>query len=198
MWLALACCGLWAVLLRRFDSGDVYAVLGPFACVVCAICFALAPRELLAAFRPRAVPCLAGVAVGVLMTLLTYPVFQLATKLVPALDAQVAGLYEGARSTTTTRALLWLVAIISAEELLFRGLLPHALSPLTGTRTAYLLALALYALCQLGSGSWIVGLLALVCGAIWTILRVRTQSLLASWIAHAIWTPTLIVLWPVT
>ncbi|MEY4576881.1 MAG: hypothetical protein RL701_1584, partial [Pseudomonadota bacterium] len=35
-------------------------------------------------------------------------------------------------------------------------------------------------------------------GAVWTLLKAQSGSLLAPLIAHAIWTPTLILLYPVT
>jgi membrane protease YdiL (CAAX protease family) len=43
-----------------------------------------------------------------------------------------------------------------------------------------------------------VSLIALVCGSIWTVLYRYTGSLTPSLIAHGIWSPTVIVLFPVT
>jgi membrane protease YdiL (CAAX protease family) len=60
------------------------------------------------------------------------------------------------------------------------------------------LSVASYAAAQLGSGSWIVMLLAIVCGTIWTLQRHFTRSLLAPLLAHLIWTPVVILLHPVT
>ena len=198
LWSALALTGLWLVMISRFGEGDVYSVMGPFACAVCALCFALRRHDLPRAFRTDVRGVLSGLAVGVLMTAATYPAFQVAVKVMPSLDAQVQSLYHGARSTTLPKALAWTSAVILAEELLFRGVLPSALSHLTSRRNAYVLAVLVYTLAQLGSGSFIVALLALACGAIWTILRVRTQSLLPALVAHAIWTPVTILLYPVT
>jgi membrane protease YdiL (CAAX protease family) len=198
LWSALGLTALWLVMISRFGEGDVYSVMGPFACAVCALCFALRRRDLPRAFRTNTRGVLSGLALGVLMTVATYPAFQLAVKVMPSLDAQVQSLYHGARSTTLPKALAWTSAVILAEELLFRGILPSALSHLTSKRNAYTLAVLVYMLAQLGSGSFIVALLALACGTIWTILRVRTQSLLPALIAHAIWTPTTILLYPVT
>ena len=198
LWSTLALTALWIIMISRFGEGDVYSVMGPFACVVCALCLALRRRELLGSFRASAGGVLSGIAVGVLMTALTYPAFQLAVQVLPSLDAQVQDLYRGARSTTLPKALAWVTAIVLAEEVLFRGVLPKALCQLTQPRNAYALAVIAYTLAQLGSGSFIVALLALTCGTIWTVLRVRTKSLLPALIAHAIWTPTTILLYPVT
>lgn len=189
---------VWCLLIRRFGEGNVYAVVGPYACAVCALSVATDPRHTLAIMRPRLRPILIGLALGVLMTVLTYPVFKLARDLVPGLDGAVEGLYRGARSTTLPRALGWVVAIIFAEELLFRGAFPRALRRFVPERPAYALSLLCYVLAQLGTGSLIVGLLALVCGAVWTTQRVLTGSLLSPLIAHLIWSPTVILLHPVT
>jgi membrane protease YdiL (CAAX protease family) len=198
LWATLAITVLWIFMISRFGEGDVYAVMGPFACAVVALCLALRRRELLGSFKASARGVLGGFAVGVAMTALTYPAFQLAVKVLPSLDAQVQELYHGARTTTLPKALAWVSAVILAEEVLFRGVLPRALSHVTGSRNAYVLAVVAYTLAQLGSGSFIVALLALVCGTIWTLLRVRTQSLLPALIAHAIWTPITLLLYPVT
>jgi membrane protease YdiL (CAAX protease family) len=198
LWVALALIVVWFALLTKFGAGDIYAVLGPYACVVAIVCYALRPRELRAALAVNLRSVLYGVGAGLVMTFLTYPAFRLAVQLVPQLDEQVQSLYTGAYSTTVPKALAWLTALVLAEEMLFRGLLPSALRERTGQRNAYVVALIAYTLAQLGSGSWIVALLAFGCGAVWTLLKAQSGSLLAPLIAHAIWTPTLILLYPVT
>src|SRR5688500_11110309 len=97
----------------------------------------------------------------------------------PGLDGQVQGLYHGARSTTLEKALCWVVAIITAEEVMFRGAFPRALRRWLPERTGYVVSLVFYVVAQLGTGSWIVGLLALVCGTLWTLQRYFTRSLLS-------------------
>lgn len=188
----------WCLLIRRFGEGNVYAVIGPYACAVCILSLATDPRHMLEVLRPRVAPIAIGFAVGVVMTVLTYPVFQIARSLFPSLDVAVQALYSGARSTTLAKALGWVVAIICAEELLFRGAFVRALCRFLPERPAYALSLLLYVLAQLGTGSLIVALLALVCGTIWTLQRVLTGSLLSPLIAHLIWSPTVILLYPVT
>jgi membrane protease YdiL (CAAX protease family) len=196
--LLLLVIGTWFTLIRRFGEGDVYAVIGPYACAVSALMFALRPRALADWMRPGLRPILIGLGVGVAMTVLTYPVFQLGVWLFPELDGYVQALYRGARSTTLVKALIWVVAAATAEELLFRGVLPDVLARWTRKPAAYGVSLVVYALAQLGTGSLIVSLMALVCGAIWSVQRFWTGSLLSSLIAHLIWTPTVILLYPVT
>jgi membrane protease YdiL (CAAX protease family) len=197
-WVALGLVAVWVVLMSRFGSTDVYSVMGPYACVVTGVCIALSPRELLAKFTCDTRGVLLGLGVGVVMTVLTYPAFSLAVRFIPSLHAQVAGLYQFASTTSVEKALLWVVALVIAEEVLFREVLPTALQLWTAERTAFALAVVAYSLAQLGSGSWIVFLLALVCGSTWTALRLYTGSVTPSLIAHGIWTPTVIVLIPVT
>ena len=213
---------VWISLIRRFGEGDVYAVIGPYACAVSVLMWIVRPRALASWLRPNPRSLLIGLAVGAVMTLLTYPVFQLAVRLFPELDANVQALYVGARSTTLPKALVWTTAAAIAEELLFRGVLPDVLAQVwsrscaarrrslsisragaarrreVGQRGALALSLAVYVLAQMGTGSWIVGLMALVCGAIWTVQRAWTGSLLSPLISHLIWTPTVILLYPVT
>ena len=188
----------WFLLIQYFEEGDVYGVMGPFACVVCVVCWAVNPRSFGTWMRvtPRAV--VIGLGAGMAMTALTYPIFQVAASLVPSLDTQVEVLYAGARSTTLARALGWTIVIMLAEELLFRGSFPAALRPWLSELNSYGVSLLLYALAQGGTGSWIVMAMALVCGTFWSILRVYTGTLVAPLIAHFIWTPTVIFLYPVT
>jgi len=188
----------WFLLIQYFEEGDVYGVMGPFACVVCVACAAVNPHALGTWLRPTPRAIAIGLGTGIAMTALTYPVFQGASALVPDLDRQVEVLYAGARSTTLARALSWTVAIMLAEELLFRGSFPAAMRPWLSELQSYGVSLALYALAQGGTGSWIVAAMALVCGTIWSFLRIYTGTLVAPLVAHFIWTPTVIFLYPVT
>jgi len=187
----------WFFLIRRFGRGDVYAAIGPYACVVSVLLIGMRARVIAGWLRPSARPIAIGLGVGVAMTVLTYPVFNLARAVFPALDANVQSLYSGARSTALPKALAWLGAIVLAEELLFRGVLPNALSHYISERAAFGVSLLSYTLAQFGTGSLIVTLMAAVCGGIWTLERKFTDSLLAPLISHLIWTPTLILLHPV-
>lgn len=190
--------GVWFLLIQRFGEGDVYAVIGPYACAVSAVLIALRFHQIRKWLTPDTRSVLIGVAVGIGMTLLTYPIFRLAAWIMPSLVGNVQTLYAGARSTTLPKAMAWVLAAILAEELLFRGVLPEALTHWFSERTAYAISLVIYALAQYGTGSIIVMLMALVCGTIWAVQRLYTGSLLSTLIAHLIWTPTVILLFPVT
>jgi membrane protease YdiL (CAAX protease family) len=192
--LALA----WFLLIQRFGAGDVYAVIGPYAYAISLLLIGLRPRVIAAWFAPHRRAIAIGLAVGVAMTVLTYPAFHLVAAAFPGFDSQVQSLYGGARSTTLPKALAWVVGIVLAEELLFRGVLPDALSRHVSERAAYAISLLVYVLAQAGTGSMIVALIAVVCGTLWSVERKLTNSLLAPLISHLIWTPTVILLYPVT
>jgi membrane protease YdiL (CAAX protease family) len=189
---------VWVALISRFGNTDVYTVMGPYACIVSLVCLALFPRELIAMLACDLRSILLGLGVGAGMTLLTYPVFALAVKIMPGLQAQVAGLYHFATTTSVSAALFWIGTLVIAEELLFRGVLPHVLQPWASQGRAFALAVLIYAAAQLGSGSFIVFLIALGCGTIWAALCRYTGSLTPGLIAHGIWSPTILVLFPVT
>jgi membrane protease YdiL (CAAX protease family) len=199
--IGLAASGLltvvWFTLARRFGHGDVYAVIGPFACIVSASVIALYRRALAPALRPSTRGIVSGIVLGSAMTALTYPVFQLAVLIWPELEANVEQLYAAARNTTLPRALIWASAAAIAEELLFRGMLLDSLSRLMQPWMAAALSVVIYALAQLGAGSFIIFLMALGYGSAWTLQRRLTGSLLSTLISHLIWTPTTLVLFPV-
>jgi membrane protease YdiL (CAAX protease family) len=195
--IALALNGVWFLLMRQVGGADMYSVLGPYGLAVCMVLWRLRPRALARwlAFTPRA--CLTGVVVGVAMTLATYPVYHLLAGWIPGMAEHVRDLYSSARTAPLGVALVWVVIIIAAEELLWRGVLLAALDRALPMAWAVLGSVALYTGAQLGSGSWVMGVMAAVCGFVWTLERIWSRSLLAPLISHLIWTPTVILLVPV-
>ena len=188
----------WGLLMQRFGGGNIYAVMGPFALTVLLVVSALASRDLRRWLEPTRLAVVSGLGVGVVMTLLTYPTYALAHELFPELGGLVRGLYSSAQRSSPAEALAWVLAIILAEELLWRGALLHVLARRIPDALAMALSVLTYTLAQFGTGSWVVMLLALVCGTIWTVQRRLTHSLLSPLIAHLIWTPVVILFHPVT
>jgi membrane protease YdiL (CAAX protease family) len=192
---------VWGALMSRFGGANVYAVMGPYAACVIAVCPVLAKlqgrvqRKWLATTAREA---LLGAVLGVAMTLATYPAFRLATALFPRLETRVESLYAAASTHSLAVALAWTLLIIVAEEVLWRGLVLDLLDERLPRGASSALSVLSYALAQLGSGSFIVLLLALVLGAIWTWQRRATGSIVAPLLAHLIWSPSVILLWPVT
>ena len=189
---------VWGTLMHQFGEGRIYWIMGPYAAAVSAVLLTLRSDALLRRLRPTLKNVTVGIAVGVAMTLATYPAFALAEELFPQLLGHVSELYRQSHNESLVAALTWVVVILTAEELLWRGAWIEALSARFGRVGAGISSVVIYALTQLCSGSFIVGLLALVCGAVWTAQRLYTGSVLAPLISHLIWTPTVILLVPVT
>ncbi len=187
----------WALVMARFGRGDIYWLVGLHAVLVIGIVVALRGGSLREIARPSGRDILLGVAVGVIMTLATYPAYRAADALVPGLATEVARLYDAASTQTLAIALAWTMVILTGEELLWRSAWIAIWEPRWGAPIAAVSSLLAYALTQLGSGSIVVVLLACTCGAIWTGLRMYTGRVLPGLIAHAIWTPVVILLRPV-
>lgn len=188
---------LWIAVMSRFGEGDVYPPLGGFALGVIAFVVWAARRVVLAGLRLRAGDLVLGASVGVATTLLTYPVFDLAVACLPQLQPMVLELYREAAVGSLASRLGWVFVIIVAEELLFRGLLPALLRSRLSDGWRIVAAIGLYAASTLGSASIIVFAMALVMGTIWMVLRHLTDSLVPGLVAHLIWTPSVILIWPV-
>lgn len=188
---------IWGALMHQFGAAPIYRIMGPYAAGVSVLLVALHGHALRARLRPSLRHVLLGLAVGGGMTLLTYPAFAAAKWLFPELVSHVDELYRQAQSEQLAVALAEVIIILTAEELLWRGAWYEAWCPRVGPLRAGALSVASYALTQLCSGSFIVLLLALCCGTVWTVLRHHSRSLVPSLIAHLIWTPTVILLVPV-
>ena len=187
----------WALVMARFGHGDIYWVVGLHALLVMAVVVGLRRSTLRQASLPRSRDLVLGVVVGVIMTVGTYGAFDVARTLVPGLSAHVARLYRAAGTEAPAIALAWAVVILTGEELLWRGAWIDVWTPRLGATVAAMSSVLAFAITQLGSGSIIVALLACTCGAIWTALRMYTGRVAPGLIAHAIWTPIVIVLFPV-
>ena len=188
----------WALVMARFGRGDIYWVVGLHALLVMAVVVALRRGSLLRqAALPRSRDLVLGVVVGVAMTVGTYGAFDVARVFEPSLATHVTRLYRAAGTEAPAIALAWTLVILTGEELLWRGAWIDVWTPRVGATVAAVSSVLAFAITQLGSGSVIVALLACTCGAIWTALRMYTGRVAPGLIAHAIWTPIVIVLFPV-
>jgi len=74
--------------------------------------------------------------------------------------------------------------------------LQDALRARAGPRAAVVLAAVAYALANLGSGTWILPLVALVLGGLWGLLAERSGGLWVSLACHILWDAALFVVVP--
>lgn len=190
----------WPIVLSRFGHGDVYRLLGPFAVLVVAL-------VLLFGWRERVLPrgrrewvrdVGVGLGCGVVMTVGTYSAYALFARIVPGLAVAVRGLYRDAGKESFAIAILSTIAAIVAEEVLWRGPLLRTLEKRTSRVVAIVISIGTYTLAQIGSGSFIVLLAALICGSIWLAERMWTRSIVAPLVSHAMWTLVVIHFLPVT
>jgi membrane protease YdiL (CAAX protease family) len=182
--------------MRKFGGTDVYSLLGPYAAAVVLVTSLVGRPRPVALLAPTLRAVLWGLGCGALMIAATYPTYAAASTLFPALAPIVRSLYAATETTSLVVAMAWVSVIVLAEELLWRGVGMFELERRLGVYGASFVSVSSYALAQLGTGSWVVGLVALVCGALWTLERVYTGSVLAALITHWLWTSVVIVLLP--
>lgn len=113
------------------------------------------------------------------------------------ITTEVSGLYAVLRRPPGPVAGFPLMVVtIVGEEILFRGVLQDALRARLGPRAAVGLAAVAYALANLGSGTWILPLVALVLGGLWGLLAERSGGLWVPLACHILWDAALFVVVP--
>jgi membrane protease YdiL (CAAX protease family) len=176
--------GLWA-------NTAIAAAIGVLAALSSA-------GELLRAQRsPSTCSVLRGVLAGVVMALATHALYPMAVSLLPAIGSEAEVLYSRLDGPPGRFAALPIVAlVVAAEELVWRGIAYSWLEQRLGRALAVLCATVIYALPQLASGSWLLPVLALGCGAIWTLQRALSGTLLLPYATHLTWSLLVMVLFP--
>ena len=91
--------------------------------------------------------------------------------------------------------LLACVIVIVAEEVIWRGAMLQATRARFGVG-AVVVAAVPYALAQLGAASLWLGVAAFGLGVVWGALAFWRGNLVAPLIAHLLWTPAVLGLWP--
>lgn len=111
---------------------------------------------------------------------------------IPLLDKAISDVF----TTADTSTMSWVVALAGvnavAEELFFRGTLIDA----APRRLAAVAGVVPYALTTVPSGNAALVIAAVVMGAVFTVLRIRTGALTASIATHLSWSALMIALFP--
>ena len=178
--------------IARLGSWAPLAVAGP---VLAALVLVREPAAR-ALLRPRASLVLLGLLCAAVMTGATYLLFDLFARAMPVLRPLTIDLYTLLRAPSftplTRAALIPLVAL--SEEILFRGTaLPEGGK---GAVRAVALNALIVGAAHLFSGSWLLALVAALCGAVWGGLRVATRSCVPSAITHVFWDLAILVFRP--
>ena len=139
-----------------------------------------------------------GLAVGLAMSVATWVLYPVSAELVPAIEAEVPKLYALLRQPPgPVWAFPVLVLVVTAEELVWRGLAIDLLGRTATTLRPVLLSSLIYTLPQVAFRSPLLVLVAFLCGTVWGLLRVRTGGLAAPLVAHLVWDVLVFVLFPV-
>ena len=184
---------------------DVWSATAAAALASIALATWAGRASLLARLRPRLLPAVGGLAAGAALAAATHAGYRLLAGVFAALPGLAGALYRdlerapgpfAAASPAVMLPLLLLVTL--AEELVWRGLLVDLLRPHLPALATGVLATALYALPLVASGNLALVALGLLCGAVWTALRLATGGLVASWACHATWGMLVFAIRPLT
>lgn len=138
---------------------------------------------------PLDLPSLAaGIGVGATWLVATHVGHAILCRLFPSFIDQVQDLYRLGVGDPWTRVLGPIAAMAVAEELLFRGVI--------GGIGGFIAGVVVYTAVQVFERKWALTLAALLGGVIWGGLFEFTGGLLAPVVAHALWTTTLTLVWP--
>jgi uncharacterized protein YbjT (DUF2867 family)/membrane protease YdiL (CAAX protease family) len=158
-----------------------YAVLGPLALGGVQGGW----RSLLA---PRPWHLIVGVGAAVAVYALGWVGFRVVLTAFPALAAEVPALYAWRDQLPNALVgLPLLVAIVAAEEVVWRAAVTLPLAARWGPWAGIALGALVFGVAHLGFGSALLVLAAVVCGACWGGLAVTTRSLVPSFVCHLLW-----------
>jgi membrane protease YdiL (CAAX protease family) len=144
--------------------------------------------------RPTPRSLLVGAVVGAAMALASHIWFPLVARITPAVARETEILYSAFRAPAFAVASLALAPVILGEELVWRGVVQTAFVHRAGPRAGVALAVVTYGLAHAPIGSPLLVIVALLCGAVWSVLRATTASLIPSLAAHIIW-DVIVLLW---
>ncbi len=134
-----------------------------------------------------------GAVAGLAMAAATVGLYEPVTRLNPALESDVDDLYEAFRATSTLASVLLIPAVVTFEELIWRGAVYTAFTKHLSWVGAALAASLVYALAHVPAGSPALVLASLGAGLCWSFLRARTDSLAPAVAAHIVWNFSVLV-----
>lgn len=194
-----ACIVAFGVGMSLRQSFGIWLGTGSAAVLSMAVIAASDPSARTRLFRGwSARACLAGLAVGMGMSIATWVLYPLSAQLIPGIEREVTELYTLLREPPgPVRALPVLALVVATEELVWRGLALDLFIRRLRPGQAVLAAAALSILPQLALQSLLLVAVGFSCALVWGWLRVKYVGLAAPLIAHLLWDLLVFVLFPV-
>jgi nucleoside-diphosphate-sugar epimerase/membrane protease YdiL (CAAX protease family) len=146
--------------------------------------------------RPSAGLLAWGIAAGLVMWVGALGIAALLNARAPTLWRETASLYAWAGEHPLVWTVPLLILIVAGEELVWRGALGIGLAKRIGAWPAVAVSATVFCIAHLTTGPPVLALAALLAGAAWTWLAIRTRSLIASFVAHLGWDVALLWLTP--
>ena len=187
-WLAAAAVPLWIIATALSAWLDVWVAIGGVALLVSALALAWLPHLLRTLLGTSGRIVTLGLAAAGTMGLATYVLFPVAVSIVPGVSAATSDLYLSFHANRPVWVIgLFLVPVVTAEELVWRGLVQEAIGRHAGQLATVLLTGLVYGLAHILLGSPLLVAVAIACGLYWSALRWQSHSLLPGLIAHLVW-----------
>lgn len=143
-------------------------------------------REVLGPVGPAEVGI--GIAAGIAWLVATHVGHAVLARLFPSFVDQIRGLYDLGAGEPASRVIGPLLVMAVAEELLFRGVVQG--------EAGFVVGVIVYVAVQAVERNWALVLAAFLGGMLWGALFAVTDGLVAPVLAHALWTVTLTLVWP--
>lgn len=144
---------------------------------------------------------LRNVMIGIGSAIVLYGIFAVGNYLSQALfnfaAPQVSSIYDIRNEGQAIIIAMVLLFITSpAEELFWRGFLQRWAVGKFGATGGWLIAAIIYGSVHILSGNFMLTMAALVAGLFWGYVYLKSRSILACIISHALWTVGIFILWP--
>ena len=195
-WLAWVCAGGWTLSSVLSRTLGMWSAVGGAALVLGLLILAVDRKRLAPQLRVTPGGLAIGTVAGLLMAAATYLLYPLAGRLVPQVVPEAAVLYTtfgGAGGVGTAVALS---LVILGEDLVWRAVVQDYLCQRWGPRLGLVLAVLAYGAAVAATGLWLLVLIALACGAYWSLLKAWTRSLVPVLAAHLVWDVLVILVHP--
>lgn len=190
----LAAIGWFVAMWVGHQVGRLDMILVAFSLVICGAIWLLRRTDFARWFCFRGRALLEGALVGLFLVVAAHFVYPFLPRWFPFVET---GVQQALHSLSTDSAWATLPLIAFTEEILFRGLLLDEMIEKWGARIAYPVSVLFYAGAQSGAGIALLPGLAFGFGAVFAFERYRTRGLWAPLVTHLIWTPSVVVFFPI-